>query len=158
MHYHLCGKGEVLRQQCVLDRSILQGQEHDAMRPASVHRTGVWRVSPITTYGGFPQDGRNLPQDSQRFPTRRSGDFPQGTVRHRSRFRSCRPSRTRCCVLPFQMSGISLVPLAQSLNKNTSHRGQIWLFLVHYNRNNLIICYDEVQKLKQSGNHKKKSQ
>jgi len=62
------GKGEALRQQCVLDRFILQGQEHDAMRPASVRRTGDWRVSPVTTYGGLPQDGRNLPQDDQRSP------------------------------------------------------------------------------------------
>ncbi len=28
----------------------------------------AWRVSPVTTYGGLPQDGRNLPQDGQRSP------------------------------------------------------------------------------------------
>ena len=66
--------------------------------------------------------------DSRRFSTRRSesptrrsgglhktvGGLPQGAVRHCSRFRSCCPSRVRCCVLPFQMCRIDLVPLAQS--------------------------------------------
>src|SRR5258707_2334955 len=40
--------------------------------------------------------------------------LPQGAVRHRSRLRSCRPSRARCCVLPLQMCRIGLVPLVQS--------------------------------------------
>src|SRR5258707_14749687 len=38
------------------------------MRLASVRRTSVLHVSPITTYGGLPQDGQNLPQDGQRSP------------------------------------------------------------------------------------------
>lgn len=53
----------------------------------------------------------------------------------------------------FRCAASVLFLLHNPLNKNTPNRGQIWLFLVHYNRSNLIICYDEVQKLKQSGNH-----
>lgn len=100
---------------------------------------------------GSHHDSRRSSTRRSESPTRRSGGLhktvgglPQGAVRHCSRFRSCCPSRVRCCVLPFQMCRIDLVPLAQSPHKNIPNRGQIWLFLVHYSMDNLIICYDDV--------------
>src|SRR5258707_5545794 len=132
----------------MLDCFVPQGQEHDPMRPASVRRTGVLRVSPITTYGGLPQDGRNLPQAGQRSPQDGRGS---PTRRSAPPLSSPLLSPIPCSLLCAPSSDVPHRSCSSCTIPSTkTHQigGQIWLFLVHYNRSNLIICYDEVQKLK----------
>src|SRR5258708_20671380 len=122
----------------MLDCFVPQGQEPDPMRPASVRRTGVLRVSPITTYGGLPQDGRNLPQDGQRSP-----QDGRGSPTRRSAPPLSSPLLSPIPSSLFRCAASVLFLLHNPLNKNTPNRGQIWLFPVHYNSSNLIIYYHQ---------------
>jgi hypothetical protein len=112
------GKGEALLQQCVLDRFVLQGQEHDATRPASVRRTGVLCVSHHNLWRSSTRRSES-PTRRSKVSTRRSG------VSHKAQCATAlvsapvaHPVLAAMCSL-FRCAASVLFLLHNPLNKNT---------------------------------------